>query len=185
MSAVGLIGRQCFSRVLPSFPMRAEWPSGRAATRASPVLAALVLLGSAVAGCALIAGVPDVDLAPSIADSGARPPSDADDTLDEGTLDSGPRCRSEDAFERGVVEIGSLNVRGRCGSVHLTADENVAAVSSFVDGLSPSPESSWAVFTLTRSGAGTYGSQMQQMMAGSAALRDDGLALVVRRVVVE
>ena len=173
---------------------REEHP-GRTVNRARALAraGALGLVASALVGCALIAGVPDVELASSVADGSAdtrapEPERDAElvdangdaqaPTLDA-RVDAGPRCRFEDAFERDVVEIGSLNVRGMCGSVHFTADEKVAAVSSFVNGLGPTPESSWALFTLVKSAPTTYDGQVQQMVAGSAAFLDDGLALVV------
>jgi len=171
---------------------RAHSPEGRS-PRALARAAGLVVACAAAAGCALIAGVPDVELAPAAGDATADttalpPPADAGaDTIPDtsspdgadAAVDAGPRCRLEDAFERDVVEIGSLNVRGMCASVAFTADEKLAAVSSFVNGLGPTPETSWALFTLTRSAPSTYGGQIQQMVAASAAMRDDGLALVV------
>lgn len=160
--------------------------SGTARTSlALPVALAVALLG---AGCALIAGVPDLELAPGASDGGAdaRDPSPADGatSADGGdgatSVDAGPRCRFEDAFERDVTEIGSLNVRGTCSSVGFTADEKVAAVASFVNGLGATAETSWALFTLVRTTSPTtYENQVQQLVAGSAALRDDGLAIVV------
>lgn len=167
---------------------------GEPARRTVRALSAVATLAALLAagGCALIAGVPDVELAPAATDASTdtsvSPPdrdgAAADASIDtspvvDATIDAGPRCRFEDAFERDVVEIGSLNVRGMCQSVHFTSDEKLAAVTSFVSGLGPTPETSWALFTLGRSAPGTYDGQVQHMVGASVAFRDDGLALVV------
>ena len=151
------------------------------------IVLVLALSGGPLLACAQIAALPELSLA-TPEDASPEPGADAtperaaDARTDAGAdagADAGPRCWFDDAFERDVVELGSLNVRGTVTSVQLTADEQLAAVSSFVSGLGSTTQTSWAVFTLRRQPSGLYEDQRQEMVGAYAALREDGLAMVV------
>ncbi len=140
--------------------------------------------------CAWIADLPELSPAPSLdaalelrEDAGADADADAVDALEasvdapvDALTDGGLRCGFGNAFDPNVDEQSSLNIGGAVTSLQLTADEQVAAVSTVVP--NPIPPKPW-VFTLHRQPSGLYDGERQDVPGAHAALREDGLALVV------